>query len=908
MDKWLTYSPVSGHGNATITLSASTLTGSEDRIATLIATGSQEGQMLSATTVITQKYLTLTEIYFENLTWSTDVAWSGGTATSANCSFSIIAKYSDNSTEDITNKAAISGSLVAPATTATTRQSVGTLTLTATYEDKTCTGSVEVYQEAPLLSEIFFSALNWVTDVAWSGGTATKDNCTYTIFAKYSNNVQANITSEAEVTGSLAVPVTTATTRQSVGTLSLIAEYQGRTCTGSVEVYQEAPSLSEIFFNNLEWVTDISATGGTATKDNCSFTIIAKYSNNIQVDVTSEATVSGSLVVPISTKLTRQVVGTLSLMAEYENLTCNGSVTAYQEAPSLSEIYFENLIWVTDVPGTGGTATKDNCSYTIFAKYSNNIQVDVTSEAEVTGSLVVEYSIIEERHSAGTLSLTAKYEDLFLFGSVTAYQEANYRDYLKFTFVSDGTWIYPNSNEIIEYSINNGKWIRIYSKKLSVLSGDTIRVRGTNNVYDNNTFGGTAYFNLSGNIMALIGGVNYENLKELNYNRAFQKIFANSNVVEASELLLPATALTDYCYSYMFQGCTSLITAPALPATTLSQYSPQYGQYCYYSMFQGCTSLTTAPALPATTLANYCYMDMFANCTSLTTAPALPATKLEGLCYTGMFSNCTSLTTAPALPATTLAEGCYSGMFQYCSSLKTAPELPVTTLAPYCYKVMFANCTSLTTAPELPATTLADDCYKSMFQNCTSLTTAPSILPAMTLKSSCCDSMFRDCTSLTKAPELPATDLKVYCYRDMFQGCTSLTSAPELPATDLADDCYYGMFMGCTSLTTAPSILPAMALYSSCYQSMFKDCTSLTTAPELPATNTGREFCYKEMFWNCSSLNYIKCLADEISGYNESNWVYGVAPTGTFVKNPNMTEWTTGDSGIPSGWTVINAS
>ena len=64
MDKWLTYSPVSGHGNATITLSASTLTGLEDRIKTLIATGSQEGQMLSAATVITQKYLTLTEIYF----------------------------------------------------------------------------------------------------------------------------------------------------------------------------------------------------------------------------------------------------------------------------------------------------------------------------------------------------------------------------------------------------------------------------------------------------------------------------------------------------------------------------------------------------------------------------------------------------------------------------------------------------------------------------------------------------------------------------------------------------------------------------------------------------------------------------------------------------------------------------
>ena len=122
---WLSISPTSGHGNTQITLSASTLTGLEDRIATLIATGSQEGQTLSATTVITQKHLTLTEIYFENLTWSTDVAWSGGTATSANCSFSIIAKYSDNSTEDITNLANVTGSLFVPVTTAATRQSVG---------------------------------------------------------------------------------------------------------------------------------------------------------------------------------------------------------------------------------------------------------------------------------------------------------------------------------------------------------------------------------------------------------------------------------------------------------------------------------------------------------------------------------------------------------------------------------------------------------------------------------------------------------------------------------------------------------------------------------------------------------------------------------------------------------------
>ena len=33
--------------------------------------------------------------------------------------------------------------------------------------------------------------------------------------------------------------------------------------------------------------------------------------------------------------------------------------------------------------------------------------------------------------------------------------------------------------------------------------------------------------------------------------------------------------------------------------------------YCYYSMFMDCTSLTTAPELPATTLADYCYNGTF---------------------------------------------------------------------------------------------------------------------------------------------------------------------------------------------------------------------------------------------------------------------------------------------------------
>ena len=117
------------------------------------------------------------------------------------------------------------------------------------------------------------------------------------------------------------------------------------------------------------------------------------------------------------------------------------------------------------------------------------------------------------------------------------------------------------------------------------------------------------------------------------------------------------------CYSYMFQGCTSLTTAPSLPAISLMNS-------CYSYMFQGCTSLTTAPSLPAISLAGSCYSHMFQGCTSLTTAPSLPATTPKNYSYSNMFSGCTSLTVVPSLPATTLANSCYYSMFQGCEKIK----------------------------------------------------------------------------------------------------------------------------------------------------------------------------------------------------------------------------------------------
>ena len=243
-----------------------------------------------------------------------------------------------------------------------------------------------------------------------------------------------------------------------------------------------------------------------------------------------------------------------------------------------------------------------------------------------------------------------------------------------------------------------------------------------------------------------------------------------------------------------------------------------------------------------------------------------------------MFANCTRLTASPELPATELVKNCYSNMFQGCTSLTQAPALPATTLADWCYRSMFANCTRLTTSPELPATELTGGCYSYMFHRC---------------------------MNLTQAPVLPSTELAASCYEYMFDDCKSLAVAPELPATTLANNCYQYMFAYCTSLTQAPA-LPATELANYCYTYMFSDCRSLTQAPELPATAL-TESCYYSMFNGCTNLNYIKCLARDISATNCTKyWLSSTYNTGTFVKHPDAT-WPSGTSGIPTGWTIENA-
>ena len=93
---------------------------------------------------------------------------------------------------------------------------------------------------------------------------------------------------------------------------------------------------------------------------------------------------------------------------------------------------------------------------------------------------------------------------------------------------------------------------------------------------------------------------------------------------------------------------------------------------CYKSLFDGCSNLLRAPSLPATSLAASCYFNMFKGCSSLTDVPELPAQNIPTSAYQYMFQNCTSLTKLPILPAQTVAMKGYYGMFYGCSLIKVS--------------------------------------------------------------------------------------------------------------------------------------------------------------------------------------------------------------------------------------------
>ena len=215
------------------------------------------------------------------------------------------------------------------------------------------------------------------------------------------------------------------------------------------------------------------------------------------------------------------------------------------------------------------------------------------------------------------------YTRIIQSSAVSVTKEEQIESYLTFSSPNSFTLSiansYKNWDGTIETSTDKTNWTTWDGTNAVSSASDGIKhnlyLRGTENtVITGNTI---CFWNLNGTDISVIGNI--------------ETLLDYATVAQGNH-----PPMATHCYMSMFYNCTAIISAPELPATTLTSY-------CYQEMFRGCSNLISAPALPATTLANNCYAYMFYGCTNLETLIALPVLNLPSYCYGSMFYNCSKI-------------------------------------------------------------------------------------------------------------------------------------------------------------------------------------------------------------------------------------------------------------------------
>lgn len=245
------------------------------------------------------------------------------------------------------------------------------------------------------------------------------------------------------------------------------------------------------------------------------------------------------------------------------------------------------------------------------------------------------------------------------FGSNLVYEDVPpIPNYLQFTAKNGNATIglhTATTSPNVSYSFDGETWTTWNYSNITLSENETIYMKGNNS----NGFNSVSAETSANRFVIQSGDIEcHGSVQSLIYGDDFE-----------TGLTIP----NNYCFAWIFDQCTNLLTAPDLPATSITQG-------CYFYTFNGCENLTTVPTtLPAMTLQTYCYRGMFQNCYALQTAPQLPATTLTNNCYELTFNNCSGLTQAPVLPAITLKSSCYRGLFKGCSSLNYIKAMFTTT-------------------------------------------------------------------------------------------------------------------------------------------------------------------------------------------------------------------------------------
>lgn len=159
-------------------------------------------------------------------------------------------------------------------------------------------------------------------------------------------------------------------------------------------------------------------------------------------------------------------------------------------------------------------------------------------------------------------------------------------------------------------------------------------------IYGDNFIGNTT---LNGSFRSMFEGTNAVDADNLIFpalvvpDEGYMNMFMNCYLLEKQPTVL-ATEAGNKAFQGFVAGCTKLKVGKEIYVTKLN------GTNVFQYMYQGDTALETVTStLPATSLTKYCYSYMFNGCSNLTNTPFLPASSVPSSAYYFLFRNCSKV-------------------------------------------------------------------------------------------------------------------------------------------------------------------------------------------------------------------------------------------------------------------------
>lgn len=390
---------------------------------------------------------------------------------------------------------------------------------------------------------------------------------------------------------------------------------------------------------------------------------------------------------------------------------------------------------------------------------------------------------------------------------------------------------------------------------------------------------------VNGNLMSLTYESDFSTRTSIDYEYNFGFLFSDNDCVSSledqglgfGEFILPATILTEGCYSNLFIDCSGLSgLPPELPATNLPSY-------CYDAMFYHTNIKLYAVKsgknrrgyrIPtsgtATGSSPYFMMTVVNKDGSTLATPSLNTTYYLPADYAINKVIYNDETLVDLTSSTVTAAGLLKGTFAYDADgyliEGTRSEIPYVEGVGITFENDYASLSEIETLPSLDLTNVYSMDY--MFAFCSSLKNADfSILPNFNTSNTVrYRYMFYQCTSLQEivfgdnfVVPMDATT------RSMFSYCSSLKS---LDLTGWGTSNAANMFSNCTSLQSVDFTDFTLGVECISLAGMFYNCTSLTSLKFDPDDKT-RDGVTKidSMFYNCTALTdlYVSIYAGEVT-------------------------------------------